>query len=167
MWEFRTETKCHLDMARMKRHKEYYKGEGGGYSQVRAMVSLMSPSCLWLVLTPKVLQLCTNHLVLVLCRSMWVIEACQFFLIPSWNSNMPFYPSTVLRAREHALTPYSFVVFYLGLTFESLKELGAHHWYLILKTLYMYIYKDGNPSTKNTRHVEANVNTKKKPRASK
>jgi hypothetical protein len=31
----------------------------------------------------------------------------------------------------------------------------------------MYIYKDGNPSTKNTRHVEANVNTKKKPRASK
>jgi len=25
--------------------------------------------------------------------------------------------------------------------------------------MYMYINKDGNPSTKNTRHVEVNVNT--------
>jgi hypothetical protein len=32
-------TKCHLDVALM----EYYKGEGGGFPQVRAMVSLMSP----------------------------------------------------------------------------------------------------------------------------
>jgi hypothetical protein len=30
----------------------------------------------WLVLAPKVLQLCTNHLVLVLCRFVWVIEVC-------------------------------------------------------------------------------------------
>ncbi len=31
------------------------------------------------------------------------------------------------------------------------------------KTLYIYIYTnmDGNPSTKSTRHVEANVNTQK------
>jgi len=28
-------------------------------------------------------------------------------------------------------------------------------------TLYIYIYKDGNPSTKSTRHVEANINTQK------
>jgi hypothetical protein len=27
--------------------------------------------------------------------------------------------------------------------------------------MYIYINKDGNPSTKNTRHVEANVNTQK------
>ncbi len=27
------------------------------------------------------------------------------------------------------------------------------------KTLYVYIIKDGNPSTKSTRHVKANVNT--------
>jgi len=32
---------------------------------------------------------------------------------------MPFYPSKVLRARERAPTPYSSVVFCLGLTFES------------------------------------------------
>jgi len=40
---------------------------------------------------------------------------------------MPLYPSKVLRAKMRAPTPYSFVVFCLGLTFESLKELGVHH----------------------------------------
>jgi hypothetical protein len=61
-------TKSHLDVAPMERHRIYYKGEGGGFSQVWAVVSLVSPSCPWLILAPKVLQLCTNHLVLVLCR---------------------------------------------------------------------------------------------------
>jgi hypothetical protein len=62
-------TKSHLDVALMERHRVYYKGEGGGFPQVRAMVSLVSPNLLVLVLAPKVLQLYTNHLVLVLCRS--------------------------------------------------------------------------------------------------
>jgi hypothetical protein len=69
--------KIHLDVGLMERHKVYYKGKGGGFPQVRAMVSLVSLSCSWFVLTPKVLQLCTNHLVLVLCRSMWVVDACH------------------------------------------------------------------------------------------
>jgi hypothetical protein len=34
------ETKCHLDAS----HKLYYKGEGGDFPQIRAMVSFMSPS---------------------------------------------------------------------------------------------------------------------------
>jgi hypothetical protein len=38
------ETKCHLDAAPVERHREYYKGEGGGFPQVRAMVSLVSMS---------------------------------------------------------------------------------------------------------------------------
>jgi hypothetical protein len=82
--------------------------------------------CPWLILAPKVFQLCTNHLVLVLCRSVWVIEACQFFLIPSQSSSTPLYPSKVLRAREHAPTP-RFPMFSacMGFTFESLKELAA------------------------------------------
>ncbi len=63
-------TKCHLDVAPMERRKEYYKGEGGGFPQVQAVMNLMSLSCPWLVLAPKVLHLCTNHLMLVLCRSM-------------------------------------------------------------------------------------------------
>jgi len=54
------ETKCHLDVGLMERCKVYYKGEGGGFPQVRAMVSLVSPSYSWLVLAPKVFQLCIN-----------------------------------------------------------------------------------------------------------
>jgi hypothetical protein len=57
---------------------------------------------LWLVLTPKVLQLRTNHLVLVLCRPVWVSEACQFFLVPSQSSSTPLYPSKMLRTKECA-----------------------------------------------------------------
>jgi hypothetical protein len=60
--------------------------------------------CSWFVLAPKVLQLCTNHFVLVLCRSVWIVEACQFFLVPSQSSSTPLYPSKVLRTRERALS---------------------------------------------------------------
>jgi hypothetical protein len=107
------ETKSHLDVAPMERRKVYSKGEGGGFPQVWAMVSLVNPSCAWFVLAPKVLQLCTNHLVLVSRRFVWVIEACQFFLVPSRSSNTPFYPSKVLRDKECASTPYSSIVFSL------------------------------------------------------
>jgi len=37
------ETKCHLDVGLMERHRVYYKGEGGGFPQVWAMVNLVSP----------------------------------------------------------------------------------------------------------------------------
>ncbi len=104
------ETKSHLDVAPMEGRRVYYKGEGGGFPQVRAMVSLVSPSCPWLVLAPKVLQPCTNHLVLVLCRFVWIVEACQFFLIPSWSSNMPLYPSKGAASQGAALTPCCSVV---------------------------------------------------------
>jgi hypothetical protein len=33
------ETKCHLDVGLMERHKVYYKGEGDGFPQVQAVVS--------------------------------------------------------------------------------------------------------------------------------
>jgi hypothetical protein len=85
--------KSHLDVGSMASHIVYYKGEGGGFPQVRAMVSLVCPCCPWLVLAPRVLQLCTNHFVWVVCRLVWVSEACQLFLVPSRNSNTPLYPS--------------------------------------------------------------------------
>ncbi len=85
-------TKSHLDVTLVERCRVYYKGEGGSFLQVRAMVSLVCPSCPWLVLAPKVLQLCTNHFVLVLCKSVWVGEACHFFLVPSQSSSMPSLP---------------------------------------------------------------------------
>jgi hypothetical protein len=37
-------TECHLGVSFVARHKVYYKGEGGGFPQVRAIVSLVSPS---------------------------------------------------------------------------------------------------------------------------
>jgi hypothetical protein len=69
-------TKSHLDVGLVERCRVYYKGEGSGFPQVQAVVSLVCPCCPWLILTPKVLQLLTNHLVWVLCRPVWMNEAC-------------------------------------------------------------------------------------------
>jgi len=44
--------KNHLDVGPVERSRVYYKGEGGGFPQVRAMVSLVCPCCPWLVLSP-------------------------------------------------------------------------------------------------------------------
>jgi hypothetical protein len=105
-------TKNHLDVAPMKRHRVYYKGEDGGFPQVWTVMSFVS-SNYWFVLAPKMFQPCTNYFVSVLCKFMWVIEACQFFLIPSRSSSMPLYPSKVLWAKECAPIPCSSVVFNL------------------------------------------------------
>ncbi len=37
-------TKCQLDVGLVEKKKIYYKGEGDGFPQVWAMVSLVSPS---------------------------------------------------------------------------------------------------------------------------
>ncbi len=95
--------KSHLDVALVEMCKVYYKGEGGGFPQVRAVVSFVCSNCLWLILAPKVLQLCTNHLVLVLCMSMSVIEACHFFLVPSRSSNTP--PLSLYSVASQATCP--------------------------------------------------------------
>jgi hypothetical protein len=55
--------KNHLDVGPVERCIIYYKGEGGGFPQVQAMVSLVCPCCPWFVLASKVFQLRTNHLV--------------------------------------------------------------------------------------------------------
>jgi hypothetical protein len=53
-------TKWDLGVRPVARHKEHYKGEGGGFPQVWVVVSLVS-SCLPVVVhAPKVFQLCTN-----------------------------------------------------------------------------------------------------------
>jgi hypothetical protein len=39
---FRSPNKmCHLDVASMTSHREYYMGEGGGFPRVRAVVNLV------------------------------------------------------------------------------------------------------------------------------
>jgi hypothetical protein len=84
------ETKSHLDVGPVERCILYYKGEGGGFPQVRAVMSLVCPCCPWLVLAPKVLQLCTYHLVLVLWRFVWIDKACQLFLVHPGVPTRPF-----------------------------------------------------------------------------
>jgi hypothetical protein len=37
-------TKCYLDVGLVEKHRVYYMGEGDGFSQVQAVVSLVSPS---------------------------------------------------------------------------------------------------------------------------
>jgi hypothetical protein len=37
-------TKCHLDVGLVEKHKIYYIGEGGGFPQIWAVVSLVSPN---------------------------------------------------------------------------------------------------------------------------
>jgi hypothetical protein len=37
-------TKCHSDVGLVERHIVYDKGEGGDFSQIHAMVSLVSPN---------------------------------------------------------------------------------------------------------------------------
>ncbi len=51
--------KCHLDANPMVRHKVYYKGEGGGFPQVRAVMSLVNPSLS--VFRPSTKSVSTMH----------------------------------------------------------------------------------------------------------
>jgi hypothetical protein len=68
-------TKSHLDVAPMENCRVYYVGEGGGFPQVRAMMSLVSPKlpvvCLNIKGAPE--SELTN-LWLVGCTFEWVIE---------------------------------------------------------------------------------------------
>ncbi len=118
------EKNSHLDVGSVESHRVYYKGEGGGFPQVRVVVSLMCSCCPWFVLAPRVLQLCTNHFVWVVCRPVWMTKACQLFLVPSRSSNTPFYPSKCCELGS-VLRLLLFRYFLLGLTFEPFKELGV------------------------------------------
>jgi hypothetical protein len=117
-------TKWHLGAGPMAKHREYYKGEGGGFLQVQVMVSLVSPC---FAHGESMHQKCSNYtltnLLFGLCRSMWVIKL--FINLFSPNHRAPTRPSTaeVLQAKECTLTP--FVIFTFGLVVESIKELGG------------------------------------------
>jgi hypothetical protein len=79
--------------------------------------------CPWLVLAPKVLQLCTNHLVFGFVQVRVNSWCLSFFLIPSQSSNTPLYPQS---AMSQGVCPDSllFCCFQYRFTFESIKELG-------------------------------------------
>jgi hypothetical protein len=55
--------KSHLDVASTRSCREYYKGEGGGFPRVRAVVSQVSPSARGLSQHPKWCIMSSNQLV--------------------------------------------------------------------------------------------------------
>jgi hypothetical protein len=73
-------TKCHLDDGPVASHKVYYKGEGGGFPKSRLWWVLWVRIRLWLVLTPKVLQQCTNQLIVWFCAG-----PCEW--LSAWHSS--------------------------------------------------------------------------------
>jgi hypothetical protein len=68
-------TKWHLGVGPMARHRVYYKGEGGGFPWVRAVVSFVNP-CLPMVrpCTKRCSNSTLTNLLFDLCRSAWIIE---------------------------------------------------------------------------------------------
>jgi hypothetical protein len=92
-------TTWHLGVGLVTKHIVYYKGEGGGFPQVRAVMSFLN-LCL------PMHQRCSNYaltnLLFGLCKSVWVIK-----LIVNHHNPLPralTHPSTleVLQAKEHA-----------------------------------------------------------------
>jgi hypothetical protein len=118
------ETKCHLDAGPVARHIVYYKGEGGGFPQVRVVVSFVNPNLHVARPSTKVFQLCTNQLVVWFC-----VVSCEWlkflstFLVPSWSSSTPLYPQSAVSQRP-CLNFLLFQCFHLRLTFESFEKVG-------------------------------------------
>jgi hypothetical protein len=81
--------------------------------------------CSWLVLTPKVLKLCTNHLVLVFLQvrvSSWCLS---LFLVPSRSSSTPFYPSKCCEPKNMPRLLAFSAIFSLDSHFSPLRSLGV------------------------------------------
>jgi hypothetical protein len=95
------ETKWHLGAGLLAKHKVYYKGEGGGFPQVRAVVSLVSMCCPWLVRAPKCYNYALTNLRLGFVQVRVNSWCLWFFLVPSWSSSMPFYPRSATSQGSH------------------------------------------------------------------
>jgi hypothetical protein len=63
-------TKCHLVVGLMERHKIYYRGKVVASPKSGPCWVLWVQVCMWLVLAPKTLKLCTNQLVV------WFVQIC-------------------------------------------------------------------------------------------
>jgi hypothetical protein len=113
--------KNHLDVSPVERSRVYYKGEGGGFPQIRAVVSLVCPCCPWLILAPKVLQLCTNHLC-GLCAGPCGWTSLSTFLSPIPELQHAPLSLKVLWARECVPIPPSSDVFHLDSHLSPLRS---------------------------------------------
>jgi hypothetical protein len=86
--------KWHLGVGHVAKHRVYYKGEGGGFPQIWAVIC---ESCEFMFAHgSSVHQRCSNctltNLLFNLCRSMWVIHL--LVNLPSLHPRAPTHPST-------------------------------------------------------------------------
>jgi hypothetical protein len=86
-------TKSHLDVSPVARHKVYYKGEGGGFRKSRPWWVLWVYGCIWLVLAPKMLQLCTNQVIV------WFVQV----RVSDWL--LVILPNPILKLQHTPLPP--------------------------------------------------------------
>jgi hypothetical protein len=128
-WESRD--KWHLGAGPVVKHKIHYKGEGGGFPQVRAVLSLMNlvnPFCPWLIYALKCYNYALTNLLFGLCRSMWVSEVFVNLLSP-----IPKLQHTLLPLKCCNLTnvPNSFSFCCLHLSTHNWVHQGAWWYYII------------------------------------
>jgi hypothetical protein len=120
-------TKWHLGASPMVKHREYYKGEGGGFFKSGLWWVLWVHVCPWFVHAPKVLNYALTNLLFGLFIFVWIVDL--FVILPSPYPRAPTHPSTpeVLRTRERTPTLHSFVVFTLNSHLNILKSLRMRH----------------------------------------
>jgi hypothetical protein len=86
-------------------------------------------------------QKCSNYaltnLLFGLCKSVWVIDL--LIIYPSPHPEIPARPSTpkMLRAKEHAPTPFPFVVFIFKLKLSPSRSPRVHH--MVSKVYLFYV----------------------------
>jgi len=118
-------TKWHLDAGPVARHIEYYKGEGGGFPQVWAMVSLMSPFGHGSFMHQKCFNYALTNLLFGLCMFVWIIDLLISLLSPHPKARAhPFTPKCYeLKSVPQLLILLLFSLF--GFTIVSIKEFGG------------------------------------------
>jgi len=129
-WKFRDsqlgspKKKWHLGTCPVAKDKEYYKGEGGGFLQIWAVVSLVS---LCLTVHQKCFNYALTNFFFDLCRSMWIIDL--LVIHPSPHPVAPTHPSTpkVLRTKKCPPIPSLSIIFTLNSHLHLSRNLGMHY----------------------------------------
>jgi hypothetical protein len=75
-------TKWHLGADPVVKHIIYYKGEGGGFPQVRVVVSFVSPCLPMVCPCTKCFNYALSNLLFGLCKYLWIIELLVNILSP-------------------------------------------------------------------------------------
>jgi hypothetical protein len=106
--------------------QKIYKGEGGGFLQVQAVVN----SCEFvfahgLSVHQKYSNYTLTNLLFGLCKSLWIIDLLVIRFSPHPRALAHASTLEVMRTKEHTPTPYLSIVFTLGLEVESIKKFGG------------------------------------------